>query len=530
MRKLGPRAARSLLLAAALAAGCSTDWPMFRQNQFRMAFQANITPLTDPSAVGTLHVAPGWPFQPAGAQGFRASPVVWKGRVYVGNGNGRFYAVDAVTGGLVWQYPPPPAAALTTQYLSNPSSRGIASSAAVATIGGVDAVIIAAPDQSIGAGLGSGRLFALNAATGAEIWKSPELARLTGLTWASTTELHEQHGYSSPVVWGNLVYVGIANHGDNPIQNGRVVAVDLATGAPAGGFGFSATSTRGGGVWSSVAAGAGGLFVTTGNARCWNGGCQGAPAVDHSLSLLRLDQSTGAVDWKLKPVPFAMDDDPDLSAGAAVMSTSCGTLVASTMKDGWTYAVEAGSGPMPAPAVRWQFPPTGLPFAPGDGTVHGDSRYLRPGAAWGDVFITTGGGWEVTTATGLYAGYSRLHALNACATDHADRVRWIADIPGVSGPYSLGPPTVSCGIVFVGTSAGRLLALADPSVAPATGARCSHPSVPAASCVAAGFKLVPIPAVLASVQLDGSIQTEPALARGRVYVSTDAGKLYMLEP
>jgi hypothetical protein len=41
---------------------------------------------------------------------------------------------------------------------------------------------------------------------------------------------------------------------------------------------------------------------------------------------------------------------------------------------------------------------------------------------------------------------------------------------------------------------------------------------------------VPIPAVLASVQLDGSIQTEPALARGRVYVSTDAGKLYMLEP
>jgi len=40
----------------------------------------------------------------------------------------------------------------------------------------------------------------------------------------------------------------------------------------------------------------------------------------------------------------------------------------------------------------------------------------------------------------------------------------------------------------------------------------------------------PIPAVLARVPLSGSIRTTPALARGRVYVTTDAGLLYALSP
>jgi outer membrane protein assembly factor BamB len=522
-----------LLLVTTLV-GCAKDWKAFRHNAQRDAHQARASKLSDPAQVTTLHVATGWPFHPPGAQAFRASPIVHKGRVYVGNGNGRFYAVDAVSGALLWQYPPLASQPLTSTFTCNPSSFGIASSAAMAKIGGTEAVIFAAPDRSIGTGAGSGRLFALDAATGAEIWKSPEIAVLNT---APGSLQHEQLGYSAPLVFNNHVYIGVANHCDNPIQRGKVVAVHLATGAidPAFSF-FGAGPPRGGGVWSSVAGWDTGVFATTGNT---NIGLP-EPPNNHGLSMLRLDRDTGSIAWKLQPVPFVLDGDPDWSAGAAVMSASCGTLVASTMKDGWTYAVNAGGGSPGPPSVRWQFPPTGLPFTPGDGTVHGDTRYLRPGAAWGDVFITMAGGLNVTTNIG--AGLRRLHALNACAPN-SHRVRWIADVPGsctgtpTGQDYCLGPPTVSRGMVFVGTTTGQLVVIADPSLAPAVGFRCSDPDVPNGICALIGalvpgsmLRLVPEPAVLAQVTLSGAILTEPVLVRGRVYVATSAGNLYMLEP
>lgn len=296
-----------------LAVGCACDWPAFRHNSMRTGGQLHASALSNPSAVPGLHVAAGWPFQPTGAQAFRASPTVYKGRVFIGNANGRFYAVDAVSGAMLWQYPAATAPALTSQFTCNPSSEGIASSSAIATIGGVTAVIFAAPDRSIGAGLGSGPLFALDAATGSEVWKSPEVARLTGTTWASASELHEQIGYSSPLIANGRVYVGVANHCDNPIQNGRIVALDLATGAIDPAFSYASTNTRGGGIWSSVSAtpdGAG-VIATTGNARCWNGGCQAEPSANHSLSMVRVDAATGALIWKHQPVPFSRDDDPE---------------------------------------------------------------------------------------------------------------------------------------------------------------------------------------------------------------------------
>ena len=169
--------------------------------------------------------------------------------------------------------------------------------------------------------------------------------------------------------------------------------------------------------------------------------------------------------WKHQPVPFELDADPDWAAGATVMRSSCGTLVTSTQKDGWAYALDAGrekegDGIPAAPSVRWQFPATGFPFTARDGTVHGDKRYLRPGAAWQNVYITMTGGLNVVNDA--VSGYRRLHGLNACASA-TERIRWILDVPGASGAtYSLGPPTVSRGIVFVGTGTGRLIVFADP--------------------------------------------------------------------
>jgi len=515
---------------------CSREWPAFRHSALRDGQQRFNSPLADPERVKTLKIV--WKFKPpSNARGFRASAIVHKGRVFIGNANGRLYALDAPTGNLLWQYPKAGDPALISQYetvsLHNSSSEGLAASASIGTVKERDAVIFAGPDQSIGRKLGSGRLFALDPANGAEIWKSPEIAVLDGLTPGDGSQLHENIGYSSPLVVGNRVYVGMANHADSPIQNGRVAAVDINSGAIVNSFSFKATSTRGGGIWSSLAGGllSNAIYATTGNAREWNGGTQSQPNVDHSLSLLRLNATTGALDWKLKPVPFAMDHDPDWASGPTLIDARCGATVASTQKDGWSYAANAGSGSGGNPAVRWQFPPTGIPFTSG---THGDTRYLIPGAAWNDTFLTTTGGY-IIEAGQVPPGLTRLHALDVCAASAAP-VRWVADIPGTTkgSNYQLGPSTVTRGVVFIGTAQGHLVALADPSVWPAVGSVCDNPEIPVANCVSNGFRLVPRPHVLADIDLDPGdsgdrIFTEPALADGRVFVATTSGVLYMLE-
>jgi outer membrane protein assembly factor BamB len=508
---------------------CSADWPAFGHDSTRWGQQTKNSALADPNRVPTLKVK--WTFDPPEPGQFRASPIVWKGIVYVGSGAGRLYAIDADTGKLLWQYPPKDKPPLTSAFTCNPSSFGLAASAAIATLSEKkkkrEVVIFGAPDRSVSPGLGSGRLFALDAKTGAEVWKSNAVATLDGTTSQSTSQLHEQIGYSAPLVRNGRVYVGIANHCDNPIQNGKVVAVDVETGAILG-FSYKSTSTRGGGVWSAVAAGPSGeLYVTTGNARSGNPG--GEPAVNRALSLLRLNPTNGGVVWKFTAVPFDLDNDPDWAAGPIALKASCGTVAVSTQKDGWSYAVNAGSA-TPAPAsMRWQFPATGVPFTPGDGTTHSDDRYLVRGAAWKDVFVTMTGGENVVND--INSGFGRLHGLNVCG--RSGRVRWLLDVPtaNIGQTYQLGPPTVTRGVFYVCTAQGHLIAFADPSVAAGAGMRCSNPAVSNGSCTANGFALVPQPTVLADVTLDGSrVLTEPALAGGRVFVSTEGGKVFMLEP
>ena len=552
-----PRLYRTLImLAAFVLCGCagSADWPAFRQNALRTAAQLERSALSDPKKVAKLHVV--WRFPNAIeadlCDGFRASPVVFKGRVFIGNGNGYFYALDAETGAKVWQYPPvtcpadecPP---LKSKFICNKSSLGIASSATIAKIGGTDAVIFAAPDPSIGTHLGEGRLFALATRTGEVIWKSPVIARLNGCTPDCPTELHENLGHSSPLVLGDKVYVGIGDHCDNPVQKGRVAAVSLANGSLVDTFRYCSThldknaadtcdpkdTTRGGGVWSPPAGWKDGLYVTTGNT---HNGQKDEPGTNHGLSLLRLDPVTGAVAWKFQPVPWERDSDPDWSAAPTVMTASCGPVIISTQKDGWTHALNAADG-----KARWSFPEAELPFRCGDGTTHGDTKYMRSGAAWGDVYVTMNGGLNLALSD--EDGYRRLHAFNVCASKPESPLRWLIDVvPSTAGcnavdgagRYCLGNPTITRGIVYVGTDQGHLVAIADPTVAPPVGLRCANPSIPNAICVKMGSFLVPQPKILAEVPLEGSmVYAEPVLANGKVYVSTDAcdhGYVYMLQP
>jgi outer membrane protein assembly factor BamB len=527
---------------------CSSDWPAFRQNGLRTARQVQASPLGDPYAVKKLVVKAKVTAPDGGT--FVASPVIHNARLFIGSNQGHLYAFDAnfADGATpLWQYPPPGEAPLLSSYASaptsschNPSSEGVAASVAIAfTRERGPLVILGAPDQGrpddtggkFGSGFGSGRVFALNPANGALVWKThEEIARMTGVQSGSTSELHEQIGYSSPLVLGNRVYVGIGDHCDNPIQNGRVKSINVDTGAVDAGFSYQSTSDRGGGVWTSVAGGlSNALVITSGNVK---NGTTSEPAVNNGLSMVRLDPASGAVNGKIQPVPYVNDGDPDWSAGATLMAASCGNLSLSTMKDGFSYAGNLG----PPLSFRWQYPSVSYPFPTVDPLKHGDIRYHRAGAAWNDLYFSMTGGPQILDQSdplNTYQGYRHLHAFNVCA----GTPQWVAILDNFTNPVSsthdwaLGPPTVTDGIVYVGTNRGFLVAIADPSVWPSQGARCTMPTLNNVDCLAAGWQLVPNPTVLKALNLGGQIvRGEPALANGMVYVANSLGFLFRIAP
>lgn len=549
------RRAGRLWFAMALASGfcacsqvfscssCVRDWSTYRNDGLRTGSHLIASGLSDPKRVPSLAVQ--WTFSPPATEGggFRASPIVVGGVVYIGSTSGHFYAIDAGKGSLLWEYPSDGSALNGSSAYGN---YGIQSSATYWAGYPTGAVIFGAPDPDphTNSGLGSARLWAVEAATGKLIWKSDVVASVTGSTSCNTAEYHERIAYSSPLIIGSTAYVGVHDNGDDPIQNGRVVAIDVNTGLQVKGFSFVSTGTqRGGGVWNAPATDGSGLYFTTGNTRtdqCPTSPYSEAPS-NYGLSLMRVAPDSGAVSWRFHAVPYGLDDDPDWSAGAAVMLASCGQLIASVQKDGWTYAVNPVDG-----SCRWQFPPSATEpnclFAKDSPSVHGDTDYKRPGAAWGDVFVVTTGG-EALVSDGVTAGYGRLHALNACADKEQDRVRWLADIPHATldGGYSLGAPTVTGGIIYITTDQGHVVALADPSVWPPAGYRCSNVSFGPPSptwqkdCVTAGYSVVPVPEVRADVALpDGqnaaNLRNEPALSDGKLFVGTDGGPghVYML--
>lgn len=526
---------------------CSGEWPAFRHNGLRTARQVQSSPLGDPYAVKTLGIRAKTTAPDGGT--FVASPVIHGGRVFIGSSHGHLYAFDAnfADGAApLWQYPPRDAPPLLSSYATapgvchNPSSEGVAASVAIASSKERGTlVILAAPDQGrpddpggrFGSGLGSGRVFALNPVNGALVWKTTEeIARMTGLHSGNFAELHEQIGYSSPLVLGNRVYVGIADHCDNPIQNGKVKSINVDTGVVDAGFSYQSTSDRGGGVWTFVAGGlSNALVVTTGNVKS---GTASEPAVNHGLSMVRLDPVSGAVNGKIQPVPYVNDGDPDWSAGATLMAASCGNLSLSTMKDGFSYAGNLG----PPLSFRWQYPNVSYPFPTIDPLTHGDIRYHRAGAAWNDLYISMSGGPQILDQSdplSTFQGYRHLHAFNVCT----GTPQWVAILDAYTDPvfsthdWGLGPPTVTDGIVYVGTNRGFLVAIADPSIWPSQGARCTMPTLNNVDCVAAGWQLVPNPTVLKALNLGGQIvRGEPALANGMIYVANSAGFLFRIAP
>ena len=225
----------SVILVAAQAP--AEDWPKFLHDLNNSAHSGE-TGISS-SNVQTLKTK--WTF--SSGYEFSASPAIAtvKGTsmVFLGAWNGKFYALNAVTGKKIWSF---------TVDLVPPcrtNSCRIGSSAAVDTA-----------NNLVFFGAENAYLYALNASTGALVWKQQLGDPNKGA-----------EVWSSPAFYNGMVFVGLASHNDAPCVIGLVNAYNERNGNP---------------VWS---------FPTIDQSTCPGGTCLGG-AVSSSLAI---DSTNGIV-------------------------------------------------------------------------------------------------------------------------------------------------------------------------------------------------------------------------------------------
>jgi outer membrane protein assembly factor BamB len=164
-----------------------------------------------------------WKFTAKGA--ISAQPVVVNGVVYFGAWDGNEYAVD-LNGRELWhQY----LGKVTPKHCS-PASAGVAGTATVAVINGVQTVLV---------GGGDANFYALNAANGSIIWKQNMGPSPSTMIWAGATYYN-----------GN-VYLGVASYGDCPLVQGRLVEMNATNGAIIHTYYAVPNGCQGGGIWDA---------------------------------------------------------------------------------------------------------------------------------------------------------------------------------------------------------------------------------------------------------------------------------------
>jgi outer membrane protein assembly factor BamB len=229
------------------------DWPMYRGDLAR----DGRPPAATLGVNAARHLKPAWQAEMSG--GVSGTPAVAGGVVVAASGGGVVAAYRVSSGARIWQV----------------DRLGAISSSP--TIEGGRVIV----------GSLNGHIYALDMNGGARLWD----ARLPGGQPAI---------WSSPAVSGQLVVVGVASqYRDEPLEAGRVVALDLATGRQVWELCARAGCGAGDGIWSTPAIDAAGHgYVGVGNP---------------DDAVLAFDVATGRRLWMTSIHP---DDGRDVDVGA----------------------------------------------------------------------------------------------------------------------------------------------------------------------------------------------------------------------
>ncbi len=214
-----------------------------------------------------------------------------------------------------------------------PASQGILSTATIATV-----TINGTPTTVDLVGSASDFFYALNASTGAVIWKTSLGTPANQVIW------------SSPTFYNGSVYIGIASN-DCPLIQGKVVQLNASTGAIQNAFNTAPNGCTGSGVSSSVAIDTsnGTLYVSTGNGNtCPQPGEYGQSVIKLNASNLSFISS-----WQVPASQLQQNTDPDFISSPTLFTATIGgtthRLVGVANKDGYYYTFDEAniaSGPV----------------------------------------------------------------------------------------------------------------------------------------------------------------------------------------
>ncbi len=297
-------------------------WTTYMSDQSRSG--ANTTQqLLNPGTASSLHVL--WQDKTAGI--VTAQPVVGNGLVYFGSWDGYERAVDP-SGNVVWS-------TFLGKTVTGPQpipdciggDVGITGTGALITFPGGSVIYVAGGDANF---------YALNAMTGAIVWKTSLGTQPVQFLW------------SSPLFYGGSVYEGVASFQECPSVQGQVVQMDAATGALQHVWKAVPDGCTGGPVSSSPAVdpATGTIFIATGSSP---NSC--TTPYDVAMVALRASDLTLIGSWQ---IPLAQQSaDADFLASpmlfSATISGTLRTMVGLVDKNGVYYAFDRSnisSGPV----------------------------------------------------------------------------------------------------------------------------------------------------------------------------------------
>lgn len=265
------------------AASSPGDWPSYRMGD-GTGFNGSenlITPFT--ASRLKLH----WTAKAASV--VSAQAVVTNNMVYWGDWFGNERATS-LTGGTVWSTNlgrtlNSPCA---FDYLTQP---GITSTATVTTVNGRSMLFV---------GGGDAQVYALDALTGAILWRTRLGASPQSFIWGSPAVYTVSAGATS-------VYIGLASYGDCPVVQGKFVQLDAVTGTIQHSFSVVPNGCIGGGVWGSPTfdTATGTVYITTGN----SGSCSSAEPKAVAVVQLQASDLTQMSYWQVPPTQQVWDGD-----------------------------------------------------------------------------------------------------------------------------------------------------------------------------------------------------------------------------
>jgi polyvinyl alcohol dehydrogenase (cytochrome) len=370
-RRVGIAAVAALLALTALALPRSAmaDWNLYGHDLMNSRDAGAAGP--SPSELGSMSRA--WTFEsPTGD--FTGTPVISHGVLVAGDYGGSVYALNAVTGHVLW-----------SKNLRQPIN-GTAAIDPGAPNGGAVYVPVAK--------LGGPRLVALSLANGQKRWD-------TTLTNQSDSSV-----FGSPVYWRGKVFIGTSGpNNDDSTARGSVVALDAATGAIRWQTFTVPPGRDGAAVWTTPA-----IDTATGRMYVGTGNNYHEPTTDTEDSMMALDTGTGRILGHYQATAndsFAADNPtgPDLDFGASPnLFTGRGgkQLVGEGQKSGTYWALNrATMKPVWHTSIGPASPVGGLIGS----TAYDGTRIYGANTVSGQVFALTrkgGTAWQSLDAGGAH--------------------------------------------------------------------------------------------------------------------------------